>query len=470
MLYAQDSPKRPAARILIVCLPDLDRAIRRLLGSACPADWERDERVRLHVLKPGVSRGKTALANFIDSAAPPSSFAQVWVQSQIELHPRLTSAAGTTALRPPIRRFASPIVLKKELPQVIATMDLGWQTQIADELTSGWVHGATPLSRNRVDLWLDQFGRLGDNNRWIGEGLLRVLDFWLPERQRRSLGLTADILQRYDRVCVNRHRTGKSGDFLSTILQKHIQTLVPRYPATIDLRELCDNPSAHPDCKRVLFVEDGLFTATETNNYLSGLLDLPLPPHRNEWGTPALKDPAPLRSLEITMCFPVATTFGMKRLQAFLNANELTNINVMPAADGIFNNLTQQGTLALTENRFFLPDHHLCPAQPDLHLRTPAFENISVWKSEEKALRAKTFCYDVGLQLFRHYLEWRGLAGKWEESRILHCGLGMYGLGMAVAFGHSVPKASLPLFWMDGDVTIGGNSLKWQPLFPDAKA
>lgn len=46
----------------------------------------------------------------------------------------------------------------------------------------------------------------------------------------------------------------------------------------------------------------------------------------------------------------------------------------------------------------------------------------------------------------------------------------MYGLGMALAFGHSVPKASLPLFWMDGDVTIGANSLKWQPLFPDAKA
>lgn len=349
-------------------------------------------------------------------------------------------------------------------------MRLDWKPQISDTLTSGWVHGDTRLTNDHVELWLNQFSKLGENNRWIGEGLLRTLDFWLPERQRRSLGLTPEMLKRYDRVCINGYRTGKSGYFISTILQKQIQTLIPGYEPTLDFRQLCDKPPTAPKCEKVLFVEDGLFTATETINYLSGLLNLPLPPGREKWSTPALDDPTPVRDLEITMCFPVATTFGMKRLHAFLNTQKLTNINVIPATDGLINNLTQQGALAFDENRFFLPDHPRSPAQPELHLKLPAFDNLAVWKSEGKALRAKKFCYDVGLQLFRQYLVWKDLAGKWDEKRISDCGLGMYGLGLAIAFAHSVPKASLPLFWMDADVTIGKKSLKWTPLFPDAKA
>jgi hypothetical protein len=367
-----------------------------------------------------------------------------------------------------VRRFSSLIALKKELGDVISSMALDWKAHIVGSLASGWVHGVTPLNLDRVDLWLDQFFRLGGSNRWIGEGLLRALDFWLPNRQLLSLDLRSEILGRYERVCVNRSRPGKSGDFLSNILQKHIQNLIPGYPPIVDLRELCATPSAYGGCKKILFIEDGLFTATETTNCISALLGLPHPQGR-KWSISPLTNAAPLREMEITMRFPVATTFGMKRLETFLNINKLANIDVKPAADGMLSNLTPEGIAAVAENRFFVQGEHLCPVSPEVHLKVMAFQNLAIWKSEERVDRAMKFCYDVGLQLFRQYLHWKGWTA-WDEKRILHSGLGMYGLGLALAFGHSVPKASLPLFWMDGDVTIGKHSLRWQPLFPDAKA
>ncbi len=168
------------------------------------------------------------------------------------------------------------------------------------------------------------------------------------------------------------------------------------------------------------------------------------------------------------MRFPVVTTFGMKRLETFLSMNGLSNINVKPSADGLIANLTPEGIAAVAEGRFFVQDEHLCPVAPEIHLKTPAFQDLWVWKDEERVIRATRFCCDVGLQLFRAYLKWK--EWEWDEKRILHCGLGMYGLGLAVAFGHSVPKASLPLFWMEGEVKIGKHSLSWQPLFPDARA
>ena len=175
MPFAQDSPKRTATRILIVCLPELEPGTRRLLGSACHADWERDQMVLLRPVTPNLQRDKQALSNLIDSLAPAASPIFVWVQSQIELEPRMTGAPSARSLRPPIRRFPSHIVLKKELTEVVATLQLDWKSHVLSLLTSGWVHGTTPLNRDRVDLWMDQFTRLGENNRWIGESLLRDL-------------------------------------------------------------------------------------------------------------------------------------------------------------------------------------------------------------------------------------------------------------------------------------------------------
>ncbi len=194
MPSAQDSSRGHSARILVVCLPYLERGIRRLLGGLCHADWQRLEMVRLHVLAPEQATTKASLTTLIDRIAPREKFVQVWVQSHIELEATLVRAYGPKVLRPPIRRFSCLIALRKELPQVLFGMGLDWQACVVGSLSSGWVHGTTPLDRDRVDLWLDQFLRLGGDNRWIGEGLLRVLDFWLPNRQRLALGLTRDIV------------------------------------------------------------------------------------------------------------------------------------------------------------------------------------------------------------------------------------------------------------------------------------
>ena len=98
-----------------------------------------------------------------------------------------------------------------------------------------------------------------------------------------------------------------------------------------------------------------------------------------------------------------------------------------------------------------------------------AFQEDKGWKDAKALNDAKVFCQTVGAQLWKNYIKKKEFdPASWPEERIRLCALGMEGLGLAFAFPHSVPKASLPLFWARGHVTAFGSSLDWTPLFPDA--
>ena len=99
-----------------------------------------------------------------------------------------------------------------------------------------------------------------------------------------------------------------------------------------------------------------------------------------------------------------------------------------------------------------------------------AFQDDKGWKDGASLGRARVFSEQVGEQLWRSYIVKRKNfdPGSWPAERMRLCALGMEGLGLTFAFPHSVPKASLPLFWARGQVTFGGISLDWVPLLPDA--
>jgi hypothetical protein len=98
-----------------------------------------------------------------------------------------------------------------------------------------------------------------------------------------------------------------------------------------------------------------------------------------------------------------------------------------------------------------------------------AFQEDKGWKDADSLLRARSFCEQVGAQLWRNYIQKKHFdLGAWPDARIQLCALGMEGLGLTFAFPHSVPKASLPLLWAGGKITAYGTSLEWVPLFPNA--
>lgn len=446
--------------VLIVCVAGSQRSVCEILGRLCHAGWQSDGAIDLLVIPDHIRRIRPAVTKRIEAAAPVNSFVQVWIQQGIEIESRLR-------LNRDIRKivyFPSLIRLEKDLPSILRPLSLDWLGRIARLLQNNWLHGDTVFDRNTLEKWLRQFEVAG-NNRWVGEGLLKVLEFWPPHRQKAALGVTADVLDNYDRVCCNRFRTGKSGDFMASILRKQMSVLNAGYPPPIDLRDLMETKE-ECDCQSVLFIEDGLLTATETINYLSGLLGLPHPENR-KWSTEPLTNPDQLRSKHVTMKFFVATQFGVARLRRFLSNNHLENVEVSAPTEIVIPNLTDAGIAALERGELFDGDR-LLPRNADQNIAKVAFRDQTVWKDYAKTDRAIQFCHDVGAQLFGNYLRWKRWV--WSQDRVGQCGLGMCGLGLALAYSHSVPRASLPLFWMDGDVTIGNRTVRWLPLFPDAKA
>lgn len=196
---------------------------------------------------------------------------------------------------------------------------------------------------------------------------------------------------------------------------------------------------------------------------LGDLLGLESPPGRKRKVSP-LADKSLLKNRNITLLFPVATSFGVVRLQEFLQSNELTNINVNCCSS--LEVLNSQGHEALANKTFFDPTIRNCPANPDAHFIRLPFENLSVWKDKERATKALNFCKEIGRQLFQQYLQDQEYV--WPETRIHRCALGMFGMGLAFAFTHSIPKATLPLFWAGGKVQFQGKTINWVPLFPNA--
>ena len=107
------------------------------------------------------------------------------------------------------------------------------------------------------------------------------------------------------------------------------------------------------------------------------------------------------------------------------------------------------------------------------HLRSRvvpfAFQDDKGWKDPASLLRARAFCAKVGEQLWLSYITRKNFdLVAWPDDRIRRCALGMEGLGLTFAFPHSVPKASLPVLWARGRVTLNGVSIDWVPLLPNA--
>jgi hypothetical protein len=92
---------------------------------------------------------------------------------------------------------------------------------------------------------------------------------------------------------------------------------------------------------------------------------------------------------------------------------------------------------------------------------------MTVWKDKERANKAIHFSKEIGKQLFAQYLLSKDRV--WPPDKVERCALGMFGMGLAFAFTHSVPKATIPLFWAGGKVQYQGKSINWVPLFPNAE-
>ncbi len=97
------------------------------------------------------------------------------------------------------------------------------------------------------------------------------------------------------------------------------------------------------------------------------------------------------------------------------------------------------------------------------HVRPLAFRIQEDWTDTEKEL-----CQDVGSQLARNWLRERTTQED-LEAKVAQFALGGGRFASTVIFSRSIPKVCLPLLWLDGTVIRDDKSVKWRPLFVDAR-
>jgi hypothetical protein len=316
-----------------------------------------------------------------------------------------------------------------------------------------WGHG--PVGSERVTAWLNQFGRLG-GHAWIGKALLGVFTLTAPSDLSELLcGLQVDD---DEALCVNREPrcTFKSAEVLGNTLNKRFGRKVYAAPA-----EAIQDGNA----SRIVLFEDGLWTGTEA----VGILDSLLGKRDDRLKTMRLDDPQRLGQTGMRMIYGYATDYGQAMVRRALADLQLGHVLIASAHEV---GVADPALLAQMAD----PDFDMAALvdagpQPG-HLRPYVFEALrNAGMSAADVQKVREFCQAVGFQLFGNYLQdmckskgW----GMWPHEKHSHAALGMHGLGLAHAFGHSIPKASLPLFWAGGKVELEGKSVVWQPLLPNS--
>jgi hypothetical protein len=367
----------------------------------------------------------------------------------VERHPynKLRNQSHTQKGRPFLRKFLNSHGL----------CNLSYAQMLAEQ----WMHSS--VNDNTIDLWLEQFDQF--KCRWLGEKLLTLLYVM-------SAAEIGDVLTKLDDTddengpyCVLRDPSvsGKSGDVLSNLLRKRFKK-----------RKIIACPSSFFDEAldgKLHIVEDGLWTATEIIGVLESILGLRAGTKKREKVKP-LKDPSAFRSCNVVLHFAVTCDYGSQMLSLFLKRQQLANVQLSKPND-FFEVLSASGKKLLSaELDSSDPNELWAKGLPDGAVIPWIFgdANHNFWG--KKLDRAHLVTQHLGEQLFTRYLERQSAQSgwtMWPQDKIRKCALGMWGLGLAFAFPHSIPKATLPVFWSYGKVDIEGKTLEWRPLFENAE-
>jgi len=337
---------------------------------------------------------------------------------------------------------------------LLKQLGLDWISRLEVLLHNSWHHSS--IDRHHIEQWIQQFEQCG-SHRWVADGLLKNLDFWPGTRTRDALRLVSETLTDIDCICVNRHaKAGRSADVIANLVRKQLDTSASlQHLPLLDFREALENP----DFNSLLYVEDCTLSGNEMERVLLGLLGLPDP-----YGAPrsnALSIPNTLRTKQITLRFAVIGNGGLEHIRQFLVHHGLRNISIKTDGAHLIPLLTPKGLLSLQSGTLYDAAGSLRDA--DQNMQRSIFQ---FWPAAEKQERAICFCTEIGRQLYARYLESQGK--QKPQHWIDECALGVRSAALTLAFGHSIPKETLPLFWAHGTILWNNRPFTWHPLFEGA--
>jgi hypothetical protein len=379
----------------------------------------------------------------------------ILIPKRLHCNEKALSAAGYNVIMGP---GIKELVQGHGLRNCLRRLGLDWLSNALTRLAN---YGLGPVGEKEITIWLGQFERLG-NHRPVGEHLLQILEVMSLAELGDSLCTDSDFYGDALVVGFNNDKWGKSWATITNLIGKKCTSAV-LLPITDAIQM-----GAYPNVLRL--VEDGLFSGTEIRAIFESLKGTR--PLGRTQKVPKLPDPNILSTVPIRLHFSVVCDYGEAVLRQYLAANSLPNVQVIVSA-------AAKTIRVLRGEHFSVPpggsaqagvrDPRTCEDELRSRIVPFAFQEDKGWKSPAARDRAMAFCENIGEQLWRSYITKKQFdSASWPDERIKRCALGMEGLGLTFAFPHSVPKATLPLFWGRGKVSLGGVSLDWCPLFPNA--
>ncbi|WP_445368961.1 phosphoribosyltransferase-like protein [Methylomonas sp. BW4-1] len=417
--------------VIIIVSAGAKDGLCKKLDEYAGFNWQKSNQLALIELPRGIK--KAATYDFIDTEIKrlfplqhSKTTFDLWVPDDVFINTALLDKKGKYSISP----LVSTKNLRKSdsLNKKLKASRLDWLSRATSVLKR---YNYDTINEEQVEHWLDQFKIL--NAYQIGKNLIGL--FIIPETNeifsffQEKLGKNNRILAFHEDKSL-----GKSGAFISTLLSKIDDNSLRKAHEAID-----DNIASQP----IFIVEDGLFSGTETCSILESLQNKKVPPK-----VPPLKNIENINSKQITLHFAAVCDLGLRNVMSYLSANNLTNIKI---EEGYINFNVSNNTPEI--------DPYI-------------FQELHNWKPEQKQ-KAQELCKDIGKQLWRLYISQKFGndfdQNKWPTARIELCSLGKDGIGLAFAFTHSVPKATLPIFWARGEVflNVNGHNKKiyWEPLF-----
>jgi hypothetical protein len=446
--------------LLIPVLHSVQDEIKSALRRFASYDWASKGKIFVLPIEPD-ELGKAAserIAEFCQA----NNVKTILLPARLHCKEQSLRKSGYKVINgPSIEAFVQGTALLDHLRE----MGLDWRTEVIGRLQH---YALAPIGLQEVERWLGQFERLG-NHRAVGEHLLQLLDVLPLAELGDALCGESDFFGNALVIGFNNDKWGKSWSTITNLIRKKCSDAV-----LLPINEAIEK-AHYPKVLRL--VEDGLFTGTEVRAIFDSLRGVR--PENRSQKVPKLSDPSILQHVSAQIHFGAVCDFGEAVLRGYMAENSLLNVQIVVGASARkIRVLTNEGPNGLSEQGKTQSTREKLRAR----VRAYAFQGDKGWKSDQALLRAQNFCQLVGEQLWRNYIISvrdaalaKRIAGQgpqfdldaWPPDRVTRCALGMEGLGLTFAFPHSMPKSSLPVFWGQGQVRLGGDCLDWEPLLPN---
>lgn len=377
------------------------------------------------------------------------NFARVIIQEGVPLDIALLEEENL-----PVRRVKSFLTLIQVVDGELRERNLHWHGRAMNEWSKSSIQHASP------DVMVQQFAELGYPQ--IGKQLLKSLRV-VTEADLKEAFKTSDaekIGLHVAHAFVHDDEPGSSSLAVKNVLE-HLYP--PGDVVKIDVNNLTEVACLNADV--VYVYEDGLWSGVELVKRLNAICE-----------TEHFKN----SDVQLHFKYGVTSDAGLVAARLFAKRERIGRLQFGAATSGNHFTFLKSGTDTCLQHLTDRSDIEIRRAL-DAEIEPYAFRNAAGWAEDRSS--AISVCSKIGEQLIRPFLERHAKqkskdnkgkgtgspSNQISEEKIASWVLGSLGFASTVVFASSIPKPVLPLLWLEGSVSVEGRSVKWRPLFWDAR-